>query len=146
MSLAMYSNMDSTSDEVKKISKKYLYTAAVGAAGSMLLGDISASETGFLLGMNVPLPVSVGLGVGVGSIVSNLASDYVTDKLFSDSTIRTMERNIVGLGLGAAGSVAGAKYLSGIPPSLDIALLGAGSYVAGEYLYAQDSALLGRLY
>jgi hypothetical protein len=38
------------------------------------------------------------------------------------------------LGLGAAGSVAGAKYLSGIPPSLDVALLGAGSYVGGEYL------------
>jgi hypothetical protein len=138
MSLAMYSNMDSISDEVKKISKKYLYTAAMGAAGSILLGDISASEQGSLLGMNIPLPLNVGLEVGLGSVVANLGSDYVTDKLFDDSTIRTIERNVVGLGLGAAGSVAGAKYLSGIPPSLDVALLGAGSYVGGEYLYGQD--------
>jgi hypothetical protein len=57
-----------------------------------------------------------------------------------------MERNIVGLDLGAAGSVAGTKYLSNIPPSLDVALLGAGSYVGREYLYSQDSSLLGRLY
>jgi hypothetical protein len=72
----MYSNMLSTSDEVKKITKKYLYTAVIGAAGSMLLDDISASDQGFLLGMNVSLPVSVGLGVGLGSIVANVASDY----------------------------------------------------------------------
>jgi hypothetical protein len=142
----MYSNMPSTGDEVKKISKKYLYTAAIGAAGSMLLGDISANEQGSLLGINVPLPVSVGLGVGLGSVVANVASDYVTDKLFDDSTIRTVEKNVVGLGLGAAGSVAGAKYLSGIPPSLDVALLGAGSYVGGEYLFSLDDSLLGRLY
>jgi hypothetical protein len=32
----------------------------------MLLGDITASEQGSLLGMNVPLLVSVGLGVGLG--------------------------------------------------------------------------------
>ena len=146
MSLAMYSNMPSTGDEVKKISKKYLYTAAIGATGSMLLGDISASEQGSLLGMNVPLPVSVGLGVGMGSVAANLASDYVTDKLFDDSTIRTMERNVVGIALGSAGAVAGGKYLSGLPPSLDLALLGGASYIGGEWLYSQDDALLGRLY
>jgi hypothetical protein len=146
MSLAMYSNMPSTGDEVKKITKKYLYTAVISAAGSMLLGDISANKQGSLLGVNVPLLVSVGLGVGLGSVVSNVASDYVSDKLFDDSTIRTMERNIVGIGLGAAGSVAGAKYLSGIPPSLDVDLLRAGSYVRGEYLISMDDSLLGRLY
>jgi hypothetical protein len=146
MSLAMYSNMASTGDEVKKISKKDLYTAAIGATGSILLGDISASEQGSLLGMNVPLPVSVGLGVGLGSVVANFASDYVTDKLFDDSTIRTIEKNVVGLGLGAADSVAGAKYLSEIPPFVDVALLGAGSYIGGKYLFLMDDSLLGKLY
>jgi hypothetical protein len=84
--------------------------------------------------------------MGLGSVVANVASDYITDKLFDDSTIRTVERNIVGLGLGAASSVAGAKYLSGIPPSIDVALLGAGSYVGREYLFSMDDSLLGRLY
>jgi hypothetical protein len=146
MSLAMYSEMPSMGDEWKKISKKYLYTAAIGAAGSMLLGDVSVSEQGSLLGVNIPLPLSVGLGVGVGSIVANVASDYVVDKLFDDSTIRTMERNVVGVTLGAGGAVAGGKYLSGLPPSLDLAILGGASYIGGEYLYGQDDGLLGRLY
>jgi hypothetical protein len=60
MSLAMYSNMPFTGDEVKKITKKHLYTAAIEAAGSMLLGDISASEQGSLLGMDIPLSMSIG--------------------------------------------------------------------------------------
>jgi hypothetical protein len=142
----MYSNMPSIGDKVKKISKKYLYTAAIGAARSMLLGDISASEQGSLLDMNVPLPISVGLGVGKRSVVANVASDFVTNKLFDDSTIRTIEKNLVGITLGADGAVAGGKYLSGLPPSLDLSLLGSVSYVGGEWLYNQDSALLGRLY
>jgi hypothetical protein len=70
----------------------------------------------------------------------------ITDKLFDDSTIRTMEKNVVSLGLGAASSVASAKYLSGIPLFIDVAFLGARLYVGGEWLYNQDSSLLGRLY
>jgi hypothetical protein len=80
------------------------------------------------------------------SVVANVASDYITDKLFDDSTIKTTEKNLVGITLGAGGAIAGRKYLSGLPPSVDLALLGGASYIGGEYLYSQDSSLLGRLY
>jgi hypothetical protein len=109
MSLSMYSVEQSIGDEFKKVRKKYLYTAAIGAVGLMLLGDINASEQGSLLGMNVPLSVSISLGVGLGSVIANVASDYVTDKLFDDSTIRTMEKNVVGVALSAGGAVASSK-------------------------------------
>jgi hypothetical protein len=133
-------------DEFRKIGKKYLYTAAIAAAGSMLLGDATLSDEGRLFEMQVPLPIAAGFGAATGSVLSNLASDYVTDKLFDDSTIRTTERTVVGVGLAAGGSVLGLKYLSGLPPSLDGAILGAGSYIGGEYLYSMDSTLLGRLF
>jgi drug/metabolite transporter (DMT)-like permease len=133
-------------DEFKKVGKKYLYTAAIAVAGSVLLGDTTLSDEGKLFDMNIPLPIFAGLGAGLGSVVSNVASDYVVDKMFDDSTIRTTERTIVGVGLAAVGSVAGLKYLSGLPPSLDRAILGAGSYIGGEYMYFMDSLLLGRLF
>jgi hypothetical protein len=107
---------------------------------------MTVSEQGSLLGMNVPLLVFIGLGVGVGSVIVNIASDYLVDRLFSDSTIKTMERNIVEIGLGATGAVLGGKYLSGLPPSLDLAILSGTSYFGSEYLYDQDNMLLGRLF
>jgi hypothetical protein len=133
-------------DEFKKIGKKYLYTAAIAAAGSMLLGDATLSDEGRLFEMKVPLPISASFGAVTGSVISNLASDYVTDKLFDDSTIKTTERTVVRVGLTAGGSVLVLKYLSGMPPSLDSAILGAGFYVGGEYLYSMDSTLLDRLF
>ena len=145
MNLQLYSEV-SAMDEFKKLSKKYLYTASIAAVGSVLLGDAKLEDKGEVLGMSVPLAISAGLGAGVGTVVSDLASDFVVDRLFDDSTIRTTERMIVGTSLAAGGSVLGLRYLSGLPPSIDGAILGGVSHIGGGYLYSMDSGLLGRLY
>lgn len=145
MNLQLYES-PSAIDEFKKLSKKYIYCAAIAGVGSMLLGDANLDEKGSVLGMSVPLAVSAGLGAGVGTVVSDLTSDFVVNRLFDDSTIRNTERMIVGTSLAAGGSVLGLKYLSGLPPSLDGAILGAASHVGANYMYSMDDGLLGRLY
>jgi hypothetical protein len=111
-----------------------------------LLGIANLSDEGRLFKMKILLPVFVGFGAMGRSVLANLASNYVTDKLFDDLTIRTTERTIVGMGLAAGGSVLSLKYLSRMPSSLDGAILRASSYVSGEYLYSMDFTLLGRLF
>jgi hypothetical protein len=49
--------------------------------------------------------------------IANVAGDYVTDELFDDNTIKTTEKNLVGIALGAGSAIAGGKYLSGLPSS-----------------------------
>jgi hypothetical protein len=69
MSLYTYNVEQSIGDKFKKVSKKYLYTAAIGVAGSILLRDVNMSEQGSLLGMQLPLPLFVGLGVGLALLL-----------------------------------------------------------------------------
>jgi hypothetical protein len=40
-----------------------------------------------------------------------------------------MEKNLVGIALSAGGAVAGGKYLFGLPPLIDLTILGGAGYI-----------------
>lgn len=130
------------------IGKKVIYSAAIGSVGAWLLGGESFSENLEFVGLNLPAPISAGLGIAAGSLTANLLDSYLLNMLFDNqSGVRQLESAVVRGGLAAGGSVAGMYYGSGIPPSLNGAVLGVASYMGSEYLYNDlDSMLLGKLY
>lgn len=135
--------------EAGVVAKRIIYTAAVGTAAAALLGGESFSSSSELFGMSVPDPIVAGLSIGIGSGLGVLLQDTIIEKLLKDSpdSIRGLEVVAVEGGLAVAGGLIGLSYLAGIEPSLNGALLSAGSYVGGSWIHANlDQSLLGMLY
>lgn len=129
----------SNSNNWTKIAKKAIYTGAIGSAAAYFLyGEKGPSS---FLDMQVPASISAGLGTSVGSITSDLLSDYVIGKIDQSDSMKMTETFAVKAGLSGLGTVAALKYGSGIDPSMEGFILGAGSKIGGDAAYNQMDPL-----
>ena len=70
----------SADTDYKEVTKKALYAGAVGtAAGYFLFGETEGTLQ--LGGMSIPASVGIGVGTAGGSVVGDLLSGYVVEKL-----------------------------------------------------------------
>lgn len=139
-----YNDSASMSDDWKSITKKAIYTGAIGAVGAYLIYDEKGQSN--FLNMQVPSAVAAGLGSGVGSVVSDNFSGWVINKLDQSDGIKTAESTAIKLAVSGAGTVVALKYASGIPVSIEGFGLGAASKFAGDALYMEGVDPLGMLF
>ena len=127
---------------------KYLMAPVVkaviaGAAGSYLIGGSAKVP---MFGMNVSPAVLIGSSVGAASIISSLSHDFVLEKI-KGNRYAEVETKVLAPALTAAASVA-VGYISlgslDTRAIMELAGLGAGSEVAGDYLHEMiKSAMMG---
>ena len=131
---------------LKPVIKKSLYAGAIGALGAyLLLGETTGQLA--VAGTNVPAAVGLGVACSGGSIAGDLLSGYIIDKLDQSQGVKTMESELIKLGVSSAGCVGTMSFIYGIEPSLTGALLGGGSKFAADSVYNQyDPNLLGMLF
>lgn len=139
-------SIPSYEQEAGTLLKRAIYSAAVGAsAAAFLFGE--SGETASLLNMSLSAPIVVGASVGVGSIISDLTSDYVINKMDESGSIKTLENTALKVGISGAATLISLKTLSGIDPSLNTFLVGATSKLAGDAVFqGYDNVLLGMLF
>ncbi len=133
----------------QKIAFNALCTGLVaGVATSYFIGENSNVD---YFGMSIGAPYATALGCGVGSVVSDLTSDYVIQKLkinnqmMNGSTLLTK----AAVGGGAAASV---LYLGGMPPQNISSgfIIGGGSKLGGDYanemLFSPTKGIIGPIF
>lgn len=106
-------------------------TAAVGGVASMLMGENGSTA---LFGVVMPAPVAIGTAVGLSSVAASLGHDYILPHIPLDQKYNNIESAALGIGLSGGSSaylMSGLTFDSNMRNSF---LLGAGSYVAGEYI------------
>ena len=106
-----------------------------GVAGSYLIGG---SQKVPLLGMSVSPAVLIGSSVGAASIVSSLSYEMVLERI-KGNNYAELETRFLAPALTAAASVAvGYAALGALDGRaiMELAALGAGSEVAGDYAHA----------
>ena len=111
----------------------------IAAAGSMFLIDGAARVPFF--GMDMSAPVAIGGAVAVGNIAASLSHDYVLKMLpGNDEKMIAWESAILGPALTGAASVLAANMtigsITGSTAMFQLFALGAGSQVAGSYVFA----------
>lgn len=126
-------NKSLANEDWKCIGKRAAYATGIGAAASYLLfGETGTLE---LAGMAVPASVGVGVACAGGSAMGDLLSDMVIDKYSTQSAgVKTAEETAVKLGISAVGTVATLQLAYGVSPSLNGALVGAGSKAGADYI------------
>lgn len=135
------------SKESKNISKHFIYTTLFGTLAASLLGGESFSTMQSLGSISLPTPLLIGGSIGLGSSVALFTGDIITDLVLDNSKDRTTEKMIATNTIAALTGVTAMNYFSGIPPSLNAALMSVGSNIMGEYTQQNfDSMLLGVLW
>ena len=108
--------------------------AIAGIAGSYLIGGSAKVP---MLGMSVSPTVLIGSSVGAASIISSLSHDMVLQRI-KGNRYSDLETRFLAPALTAAASVAMGYVTLGSLDSravMELAGLGAGSEVAGDYLH-----------
>ena len=106
-----------------------------GVASSVILGNAGELP---LLGMSVSPAVAIGASVAVGSLTAQAFNQYVVPKIASGQQAQAFETGFIGMAVPGAAAVLTAHFLIGSMSStsamLQLAVLGAGSEVAGAYV------------
>jgi len=114
-------------------ARKGLATGVIAyAAGRFILGDEGQSD---LFGFNMDSNVALGLSAAGDSVAADLAHDYILPHIPGNEKYANPEAAL--LGLGTAGAASALIYNQGgvgVPQSMNLFLVGAGSYAAGEYI------------
>ena len=112
----------------------------IAAAGSMFLFDGAARVPFF--GMDMSAPVAIGGAVAVGNIAASLSHDYVLKMLPGNDDPKNIEWQsaLLGPALTGGASVLAANMtigsITGSTAMFQLFALGAGSQVAGSYVFA----------
>lgn len=118
----------------------------IAAAGSMFLIDGAARVPFF--GMDMSAPVAIGGAVAFGNIAASLSHDYVLKMLPGNDDPKNIEWQSALLGpvLTGGASVLAANMtigsISGSTAMFQLFALGAGSQVAGTYVFAAINPVL----
>lgn len=131
--------MTQSDQNLKDITKKALYSGAIGAAAGYFLFNETGNTEFF--NMNLPSSVAVGGGVGLGSVASDLLSGFVINKLDQDQEIKTAESTAIKLGVAGLGSAVALKWGSGVDFSIETVGVGAASKFAGDAVYYEMDPL-----
>ena len=106
-----------------------------GTAAGVLLGNAGELP---ILGMAVSPAVAIGCSVAVGSLTASAFNQYVVPKIASGEQAQAFETGFIGMAVPGAAAVLTAHFLIGSMSStsamLQLAVLGAGSEVAGAYV------------
>ena len=118
----------------------------IAAAGSMCLIDGAARVPFF--GMDMSAPIAIGGAVAVGNIAASLSHDYVLKMLPGNDDPKNIEWQSALLGpvLTGGASVLAANMtigsITGSTAMFQLFALGAGSQVAGSYVFAAINPVL----
>ena len=110
--------------------------AIAGVAGQIYMGG--AVDTVPLFGMGVKPGVIFAATVAAGSIGSELAHDYVLDRIHGNGRWANAEKMALAPALTAAGSIGAGYLLIGNLDArgmVELGALGAGSEIAGAYAH-----------
>jgi hypothetical protein len=114
----------------KDLAVKAAATAAVaGVAASFLVEPAQVS----LLGMQMSSTVGIAAGAAAGSVVADLAHNYVLPLIPHNQKYEKMEHAALSVGASGGGAYL-ATSLMGNASFLPIFAIGAGSYVAADYI------------
>lgn len=138
-----YDESHTEGDNWKSLSKKALYSSAIGSVGAYLIFD-EVGESPFL-NFKVPAAVAVGLSTAVGSVTSDLTSNFVLSKLDQSDDIKNAESTAIKLAISGVGTLGALKYASGIPYSIEAFTLGAAAKFGGDAVF-MEMDVLGMLF
>ena len=119
-------------DDMKQLATKSLLTGAVNGVTSFIL---FGNENVNIMGMSIPSYIASGLG-GVGSsVAADVAHNYLMPHIPVNQKYDALEAAALGIGISGA-----TNYLLLSPAGISMAdsfLLGAGTYVAADFLWLQ---------
>lgn len=112
--------------------RKGLITGGVAAAGGALLFGETGATTFF--GQAVPVPVALFAANAASSMLADVAHTYLLPSIPGNEKFSNVEAAALGLGVSGASSAYILNGNLGTAESMNSALLGAGSYAAGEWI------------
>lgn len=120
---------------------KACLAAGIAGIGSVVFYDDSMSNMVNLGFMRLPSPVAVGLAVGGSAVATDIAHAYILPHIPGNAKFANIESMALGIAVSGLGTIGVIRFLSGGGGfDWESFLLGAGSYVAADYL---DSKLFG---
>ncbi len=121
----------STDVDWKEMASKAALTGAIATAASFLLvGDGPASFGG----ISIPSSLALGLGAAGGSVVGDLAHQYVLPHIPQDQKYLGIESAAISIGAAAGGAYL-ASSMFGDYPAITPLVIGGASYASSDYVY-----------
>lgn len=110
-------------------------TGAIAGAGSMVFHGEGFNNGVHLWGTTVPAPVAIGAAAATGSVGADLAHTYILPHIPGHEKFLRIESAAVGIGASGLATMGTMQLMhaSG-EKAMDAFILGAGSYVAGDYI------------
>ncbi len=130
----MSGDMNKSDDQVNwmQLLEKGLLTGAIaGMAGALMFG----TDNIVIMGKSVPGVLPMAVGAAAGSMVGDLAHMYILPQIPHNQKYEKMESATISVAAAAAGTYVASSLFGPVQvvPSL---ALGAGSYVAADWAYA----------
>jgi len=116
-----------------------LVSGGVGIAGGYLFLNESSGNVRFFDLFSMPVPLAIGLAVAGGSLIASQAHDWLLPYINKSEKMSNIESALLQIGISGGGTAAILVYGAHAPVSNipNMFLLGAGSSVAGEYIYVK---------
>jgi len=130
----------SLKDKIIRVATLPAIVGGCAVAATTLLMGTPFSDTSSLpiIGVQLPSPIVEGITAGVASGTTEFVADFILPHIQGDEKLVRMERMVLKPAL-TGGALAGLAYFNSNLPSLDSLgknfLIGAGSEVAGTYVY-----------
>jgi len=133
--------MMSKNNQMQTYLVKPAIVGGIAYAASMVF--VSDARVPFL-GMDLSANVAIGGAAALGNVASSLAHDYILGMLpGSDPASVEWQAAILGPALTGGATLLAANLtigsITGMRPALELAAIGAGSYVLGSYVYGAVS-------
>lgn len=116
----------------KEVGLKAALCGVIAGGAASIFVPTSSSVN--VLGFELPGNVAIGLGVGVGSVAGDLAHKFILPYVPIDKRFENAESAAVSLTAAVGGSYLALSMMGDIPFSTS-AILGASSYLGGDYVY-----------
>lgn len=113
--------------------RKGAITGAISsAAAALVFGEAGSTR---LFGMSMPTVAAIGVSNGIASVGADLAHSYVLPMIPGNAKFANVESAALGIGIsGGATAFLLNRENVGSERGLNAFLLGAGSYIAGDYV------------
>lgn len=110
-------------------------TGALAGVGSMVWKGETLNHVIPIGGMNISAPVAVGAAAAAGSVTADLAHTYVFPHIPGNDKFGRIESAALGISSSGLGCMGVMNYFGGSgESSMDSFILGAASYVGGDYI------------
>lgn len=128
----------------KDAAIKGAITGAIAAGGSMAIFGESLNNSQQVLGFNLPVPIAVGAGAAVGSVAADVAHQYILPHIPGNKKFATLESAGLGIVVSGGATMWAIDSMGGVSErGTDAFLLGAGSYVLGDWAADKIYPMMG---